>query len=85
MERGDAIDIIREFCKEYILLKQEYDKNLTEIEKKMSDKAGIGLEFHVVGGEVIGIGPKSIEDRRKYFPLILLSELEKDGAGNNNS
>lgn len=75
-DKEKIIEKLRSFWKKYWEKENKFRKEITELEKEMTEKLGLGidLEFFHVDNECSGIGASNFSDRDK-FPLIHDSEL----------
>ena len=78
MKKEKWITKLKPYWKEYREIESEFFKKVSELERKMNEKINpeIDLEFFSVDGNIVGIGAKDFEKRKK-FPLIQDSELEQ--------
>lgn len=79
-DKEKIVEKLRPFWKKYWEKKGVFDKEISELEKEMTEKLGLGieLEFFHVDNECVGIGTSNNSDRKK-FPLIQDSELNDFG------
>ena len=75
-DREKIIGKLKFFWKRYWKKKGRFRGSIIDLEKEMTNEAGLGieLEFFYVNSECVGIGASKIEDRKK-FSLIHDSEL----------
>ena len=63
------------FCDEYDSLRDEFYKNLADIELRMENATGIdGVEFFFGDGEHVGVG-----NFEKTMPLIFFEDINREG------